>query len=537
MAEAEELDLGLFTYTAPTLAEALEIAKQKHGENAMIAHSREVKKKSLLENGLYEVVIVDRKEKNAPKSPNSQNANPQNPQNVNFGANLQGNKADDKPDNDIAKRLDKIAQKELAKRRLEKIAREQEINAEISSAVREISKIALGGEKETFELADENDNGREGNLRESSNESNHKSNKDSRESSKNAQDSRQNAIDSQDLAQDSSDFTRFNPIAQTREMLAKLNSDEIKELQTIKSSLNRLDDKMKLLQNMFWSDIGVRAQSSNIPQEFAEIYRICKNSGMKNEHLEEIMRLSSEHMPIKLRANSVMTKRYFREVLRKLIPCRVENIDMTKKRIIMIVGPTGVGKTTTIAKLATHYSTKHNYKVGIISLDGYRIGAFEQLAFYAKKLKVSINKVDNTTEFEQSLEDMKYCDYILIDTIGSSQNDKQKLDFLRKFANTDYNIDVNLMLSATTKFEDLRDIYGAFSILNIDTLIFSKLDESKGFGNVFSLIYDTKKPVSYLTVGQEVPEDILVAKNDYIADYIINGFSKPNRSAIIRAPL
>lgn len=524
MAEAE-LDLGLFTYTAPTLAEAMEIAKQKHGENAMIAHSREIKKKSLLENGLYEVVIVDRKASEAPRPQAAvPSANPANPTN-------------EKPDNDIAKRLDKIAQKELAKRRLEKITREQEINAEISNAVKEISKIVQS--KDTFEVAE--DNQQKGKKRRESSESKGESKSDSRG---NLGESKGESKDSKDLrdshsrgdSQDSGDFMRFNPIAQTREMLAKLNADEIKELSAIKSSLNRLDDKMKLLQNMFWNDVGIRAQSSNnIPQEFAEIYRICKNSGMKNEHLDEIMRLSSEHMPVNMRANSVTTKRFFREVLRKLIPCRVENIDMARKRIIMLVGPTGVGKTTTIAKLATHYSKKHNYKVGLISLDGYRIGAYEQLAFYAKKLKISINQVNDSAEFERSLEDLKYCDYILIDTIGSSQNDKQKLDFLRKFANTDYNIDVNLVLSATTKFEDLRDIYGSFSILNIDTLIFSKLDESKGFGNVFSLIYDTKKPVSYLTIGQEVPEDILVAKNDYIADYIINGFSKPKRSAIIRA--
>ena len=511
MAEAE-LDLGLFTYTAPTLAEAMEIAKQKHGENAMIAHSREIKKKNALESGLYEVVIVDRKAANEATQMPSVNPNP----------------IDEKPDNDIARRLDKIAQKELAKRRLEKIAREQEINAEISNAVKEISKIVQN--TDTFELADDatpkSKKGRD--LRESKSdfgESRRESKGDFGESKHKSKDS-----------QDSSESARFNPIAQTREMLAKLNADEIKELSAIKSSLNRLDDKMKLLQNMFWNDVGIRAQNNNnVPQEFAEIYRICKNSGMKNEHLDEIMRLSSELMPMNMRANSVTTKRFFREVLRKLIPCRVENIDMARKRIIMLVGPTGVGKTTTIAKLATHYSKKHNYKVGLISLDGYRIGAYEQLAFYAKKLKISINQVNDSAEFERSLEDLKYCDYILIDTIGSSQNDKQKLDFLRKFANADYNIDVNLVLSATTKFEDLRDIYGSFSILNIDTLIFSKLDESKGFGNIFSLIYDTKKPVSYLTIGQEVPEDILVAKNDYIADYIINGFSKPKRSAIIRA--
>lgn len=496
-------DIELFTYTAPTFAEAMEIAKQKHGDDALMVSNREIKKKSLLENGLYEVVIVDRKPKDSVMQGDSQR------QDIKQSA-----KDDDKPDNDIAKRLDKIAQKELAKRREERRVRENEIKAEIENAAKEIHKIietSTKGSENRFELAE-------------SSESKPKNIKLQRDS--------KDLRDSSDVARD---FTRFNPIAQTREMLAKLNADELKELKTIKTSLDKLDDKMKLLQNMFWSDMGIRVQNSNnIPHEFAEIYRICKNSGMKNEHLEELMQLSQKHMPINMRENSTMTKRFFREVLRKMIPCRAENIDMKRKRIVMLVGPTGVGKTTTIAKLATHYKLNHKYQVGLITLDDYRINAYEQLAFYARKLKITINRTENMAEFERALEDMKHCDYILIDTIGSSQNDKKRLDFLRKFVHADYDIDVNLVLSANTKFEDLLDIYGAFGILNIDTLIFSKLDESKGFGNVFSLIYDTKKPVSYLTIGQEVPEDILVAKNDYIADYIINGFSKPKRSAIIR---
>lgn len=471
-------DVQLFTYTAPTYKEAMELVKQKHGEDAIVVNSRELKKKTLLENGLYEIVIVDEKPREVAES------------------------AVDSAPNSIQNRLDKIAQKELAKRRSEKLARDNEINYEISNAVKEISKIMQP--KSPLKPRQ---------IAESSPKS----------------ESAESSAESSDSAE------KYNPVFKTREMIAKVSANELKELQNIKSSIDKLDDKMKILQNMFWNDVGVRLQSANsVPQEFAEIYRICKSSGMKNEHLDELMQLSQENMPLSMRENSTTIKRFFREVLRKLIPCRIENIDMKRRRIIMLVGPTGVGKTTTIAKLATHYSLKHKYKVGLISLDSYRIGAYEQLAFYAKKLKVSINQVSDTAEFERSLEDLKYCDYILIDTIGSSQNDKQKLDILKRFANNDYNIDVNLVLSATTKFEDLRDIYGAFSILNIDTLIFSKLDESKGFGNIFSLLYDTKKPLSYLTIGQEVPEDIMVARNDFLAECIINGFSKPARNSIIR---
>ncbi|RDU65173.1 flagellar biosynthesis protein FlhF [Helicobacter sp. MIT 14-3879] len=464
--------MQLYTYTAPTYKEAMELAKQKHGEDALVVSSKEVKKKTLLENGIYELVIA------APK----EDENKQETQ----------KEENDLPSNSVARRLEEIAQREIEKKRENKRKLNNDINVELSNAVKEITKIAQLPTKARLEP--------------------------------------------REINKENNEETKYNPVHQTREMLAKVNANELKELKYIKSSIEKLDDKMKLLQNMFWNDIGVRVQNNanSIPHEFAEIYRICKNSGMKNEHLDEIMQLSQNLMPINMRENSNTIKRYFREVLRKMIVCRAENIDMKRKRIVMLVGPTGVGKTTTIAKLATHYSMKHKYKVGLITLDGYRIGAYEQLAFYAKKLKLSINQVSDTAEFSRALEDLKYCDYILIDTIGSSQHDKQKLDILKRYANSDYNIDINLMLCATTKYEDLRDIYNSFGILNIDTLIFSKLDESKGFGNIFSLIYDTKKPVSYFTIGQEVPEDILVARNDYLADCIINGFSKPNRDEIIR---
>ena len=275
---------------------------------------------------------------------------------------------------------------------------------------------------------------------------------------------------------------------------------------------------MKIIQNMLWEEKGPKNDGLNIPQEFAEIYRIAKASGMKKEHLDTIMQLSLELMPLKMRSNSTTIKRYFREVLRKMIYCRGENLQHNTKKVLMLVGPTGVGKTTTLAKLAARYSLMMNarYRVGVITLDTYRLAAVDQLMAYARMMKLSID-----TGFS------KHCDYILVDTAGHSQHDRKKLQTLKSYLNSDYKIDISLVLSVNTKYEDLRDTYNAFSELDIDTLIFSKLDESRYFGNLFSLVYETKKPISYLSIGQGVPNDLVLAGNDYLVDCLLDGFRPP----------
>ena len=312
-----------------------------------------------------------------------------------------------------------------------------------------------------------------------------------------------------------------------KENTEKKQPQDNTDLRAIRGEIDRLNDKLKLIQNMFWEEKGPKKEGLIIPHEFAEIFRIAKASGMAKEHLDKIMQLTLELMPIKMRENSVLIKRYFREVLRKMVSCRAENLSSNSKNIMMFVGPTGVGKTTTLAKLAARYSKllNKNYKVGIITLDTYRIGAVDQLMFYAKKMKLSIDTVVDTEEFIRALDSLKYCDYILIDTVGSSQHDRAKLEALKSFVNADPNtkIDVNLVMSATTKYEDLKDIYHTFSTLGIDTLIFTKLDETHSYGNIFSLIYDTKKPVSYFSVGQEVPNDLNVASSDFLIDCLLDG--------------
>ncbi len=300
------------------------------------------------------------------------------------------------------------------------------------------------------------------------------------------------------------------------------------ELGDIKEEITKLADKIKLIQEMFWEEKAPSRNNLQIPPEFSEIYKLAKKSGMGEDHLENIMNLTLEHMPSRMRSSSSTIKRYFLVLLRKLIPIRVEAKQERKsKKVMMFVGPTGVGKTTTIAKLAARYSylQEKRKKVGIITLDTYRIGAVEQLFQYAKMMRLPIEDVVDPNDFNDALNSLSHCEVILIDTVGSSQYDKQKLAKLENFVRkSDFSIDVNLVLSAGCKLEDLEDIYKNFSFLDIDTLIFTKFDETRAFGTVFSLIYNTNKPVSYFSTGQEVPDDIIMASSDFLVNCILEGF-------------
>ncbi|KHG34852.1 flagellar biosynthesis protein FlhF [Sulfurospirillum sp. MES] len=307
-------------------------------------------------------------------------------------------------------------------------------------------------------------------------------------------------------------------------------AQNIESIGEIKSEITKLADKIKLIQEMFWEEKAHHRNHLAIPSEFAEIYKLAKTSGMGEDHLENIMNLTLEHMPSRMKNSSETIKRYFQVLLRKLIPVRMETeLPKGSKRIMMFVGPTGVGKTTTIAKLAARYSyiQEKRAKVGIITLDTYRIGAVEQLFQYAKMMRLPIEDVVEPNDFNQALSSLSHCDVILIDTVGSSQYDKEKLMKLNTFLQkSDLQIDVNLVLSAGSKLEDLKEIYHNFSFLTIDTLIFTKFDETKVFGTIFSLIYDIDKPVSYFSIGQEVPDDIVPASSDFLVECILDGFEK-----------
>ncbi len=300
------------------------------------------------------------------------------------------------------------------------------------------------------------------------------------------------------------------------------SSPEIDELQ---KSLESVNKRMLELQKLL-----LESETKGefiIPPEFMGIYQKLKKAGVTQQDIKEIVGESMRFMPTYMKSSDEMIERYFKVLLKKIVPVRKET-PIKQQKIMVFVGPTGVGKTTTLAKLAARYSIlQYNYKVGIITLDTYRIGAVEQLYQYAKMMKLPIEDVIGEDDFKKAIDRYINMDIILIDTVGSSQYDKEKLKKLKSYIDaTNLKVDVNLVIPANSKLEDLEEVYNSFSFLDIDTMIITKFDETKTFGNLFSLIKKIKVPLRYFSIGQEVPDDIMLASSEYLIDSVLEGFKR-----------
>jgi flagellar biosynthesis protein FlhF len=191
-------------------------------------------------------------------------------------------------------------------------------------------------------------------------------------------------------------------------------------------------------------------------------------------------------------------------------------------QIVALVGPTGVGKTTTVAKIASEAILKKNLKVGLINLDSYKVAAFDQLGTYARILNVPFRSAGNREDLQAAIQDFHTLDLILIDTTGRSQKDPGSLGEMQKLLQSVPGIRTEIVLSVTTRDTELYDMTNRFAIFNPEGIIISKLDEGSIYGAIFNISQKAKLPLVYFTTGQRVPEDIEDATRERLAALILD---------------
>ncbi|TVQ53160.1 MAG: flagellar biosynthesis protein FlhF [Phycisphaerales bacterium] len=188
---------------------------------------------------------------------------------------------------------------------------------------------------------------------------------------------------------------------------------------------------------------------------------------------------------------------------------------------IALVGPTGVGKTTTLAKIAASFKLRHHRKVGLVTSDTYRIAAVDQLRTYANIIGLPLQVVLTPAEMQNAVAALSDCDVILIDTAGRSQNDTGRIDELKAFISAADPHEVHLVLSSTASEKVLLREAEAFGVVGIHKIVLTKLDEAVSFGMLINVIRQLGKELSFVTNGQEVPDHIEVGRPERLASLLL----------------
>lgn len=192
-------------------------------------------------------------------------------------------------------------------------------------------------------------------------------------------------------------------------------------------------------------------------------------------------------------------------------------------KIVAFVGPTGVGKTTTLAKLAANFALREKCRVALITADTYRIAAVEQLRTYAELIGIPLEVVYTSDDLRKALSRHSDKQLILIDTAGRSPANQSQMAELEELLAVDTSIEKQLVLSATTKFTECLDAVQRFGKSNPQKYLFTKIDEACNLGTIFSLVHHEPKPLSYITTGQNVPDDIELAEADRLTTLMLRG--------------
>ena len=290
--------------------------------------------------------------------------------------------------------------------------------------------------------------------------------------------------------------------------------------------IHKLQDDIQTIKNLV-SELTYRPRKSTgiettlLPRTLHVLQEHLIQQDTPPEVTAEIINIIQKEIPEKGWDVPAEVHRKADTIISQLFPC---DSSIKNKMAISLIGTTGIGKTTTIAKLASKLKLKDKKKVGLISLDNYRIAATEQMRIYAKILDIPFSPCASKEQLQEAMLQSKV-DVMLIDTAGTSPTNKRDIQKLYSLfessAMEKYSFDHHLVLAANNRYEDVTEIINAFSIFNFDRIILTKIDETNRLGHLIKIAKEVQKPFSFFTDGQSVPDAFREADPNFLSRLIL----------------
>jgi flagellar biosynthesis protein FlhF len=323
-----------------------------------------------------------------------------------------------------------------------------------------------------------------------------------------------------------SDDTTLDFIEAKKRVLAAAGKNPEQVIQHAKKQEDKEVSEQKILEKLqeIQEQLGSKSGQVDHPS-LVRIVQMLRQNDFSERYIAGLLERARKELPLEILENFIAVQDRVLDWIGESI--KIFNIPQNEKsgRIMVLVGPTGVGKTTTIAKLAAIYgienSGRRSLSVRMITIDAFRIGAKKQIEDFGDIMEIPVSYIDNRRDLRRELDLFRdETDIILVDTIGRSPRDSVKLGEMKELLDAcGSKAEIHLVLSASTKASDIEHVMQQFEPFNYQAVLLTKLDETRHVGNIISALAEKEKPVSYVTDGQIVPKDI---KKASVVRFLIN---------------
>lgn len=289
-----------------------------------------------------------------------------------------------------------------------------------------------------------------------------------------------------------------------------------KKVKNMEALLNKIGEKLQISGNYSFDSIIKDDDASLTSKTLNVFYNNLINHEVSKEYAQKIIDETRNLVKKNTSINEIVSvmKSVLSDILGK--PSPIGYGGDGKPRVVIFVGPTGVGKTTTLAKIAANLMLVEDKKVGLITADTYRIAAVDQLKTYAQILGIPVSVIYSNEEITEAIKQYKDKDLILVDTAGRGYKNKQQMEELKKLLELSQPDEIYLVLSMNTSMNSIKEVIKSYDFLDDYKLLFTKADETPGYGIILNARILTGKSLSYISTGQNVPDDIEIADTELI---------------------